>query len=114
MLSLPEQFVFTPDTDTDYTLLQQKTLSWTHSGIYLVMMTSAVAALIALAANNRPWQIAAQRALFWTFLVRTAYLLFDLALPSEGGVGGFLLLLALPVFLGLTIISFCAVRAVRE
>lgn len=60
-----------------------------------------VAAVCLIEKTRRHWQAAAlaQRGGFWCVFLKAALLVGVLWLPSEGGVGGFVIMLALPFYL---------------
>ena len=70
-------------------------------GVDVLALISPLCASVAVGSGKRLAGLF-QRAVFWSLLVRTAFVFMEGTLPSEGGVGGILLLFAFLFFLVLT------------
>lgn len=97
-----------PDPASEYyTPAAQRTLHWAAVGLDMAVAAGALAAALCLWRGGR-WSPLLQRTIFYALLARTAYVFLELSLPSEGGIGGFLLLLEIPFLLVLTGIALAA------
>ena len=72
-----------------------------------------IAAGICLLAQRR-WAGLCQRAVFWALMVRCLFIGMELFLPSEGGVGGIVLMGVLLMLIVLTTIAWAAAFSLRQ
>ena len=74
--------------------------------------TVLLGAGILLLSRSR-WAALFQRAAFWALLLRCGVVVMGLSLPSEGGGGGFLILIGLPVLALLALTALHGAVAVK-